>query len=283
MTAELLYEVLGDVNETYVEQAHAPRRKKAPAWVTWAAIAACATVVITACVPFLRPKGGPNQDVVPPLHMIENNGALYEVIDMKNRKLLDRYRLPYEITEDMVGSSLGYGRGDHGEKSEEWFLYTPYRDIFTNTWDGTRPQRAVYVVKTDGEYAFALFCNYISFDDNTHQEISELLAVYGIDEAADIACVEFDGKAMTDPAQIEVFFDVLNTSAAFGNADYQKLIFGGLSEAEQEELSTQLADSMISIRLTTQAGIVTTMMHYYPTIDYVYWSLNYYHLDSPLP
>ncbi len=282
MTAEKLYEVLGDIREDYVAAAHAPRKKKTPTWVKWTALAACVALVVSAAVPFFSPRSGPGKETVPPLRIVEYNGALYEVLDMARTDLLDRYHLPHEITADMIGCSLGRDFGNGNEWVDELFLYTPYQEIHTDTWDGTRPQRAVYVAKNGGSYSFALFCNYISFDGNTHQEASELLAVYGIDEAADIASVVFDKKIVTDPGQIEVFFNTLNTATSFGNEDYQRLIFGGLSEAEQEKLSTQLADGMVPIRLTTQAGLVTTTMHYYPIINYVYWSLNYYLIDTPL-
>lgn len=51
MTNEKLYEVLGDINEKYVNEARAYQKAKKPGWVKWGAIAACLVLVCVAAIP----------------------------------------------------------------------------------------------------------------------------------------------------------------------------------------------------------------------------------------
>ena len=67
-----------------------------------------------------------------------------------------------------------------------------------------------------------------------------------------------------------------------GNDDYQKAVFKGMSEDEQQALSIELADSMIEMKITTTEGVVINNLRYYPTINYVSWALNYYKLSSSI-
>lgn len=285
MTNEKLYEVLGDINEKHVKEAREYRQTKKPVWLKWGAMAACLCLVVGLAISVLNPKGGPSQDPLRPLNVIEYNGAYYESIDMADRKVLDTYNLPYEITTDMVGSSLGAGMGANGEQTRQVFYqYMPYANIVTVTTEleQERAQRAVYIVEDGDAYSFALFCNFVPFDSNTHTEASEMFVVYGVDEAEDIASIMVGGDKITDADRIKALFDNLYNSHAMGNDDYQNVIFKGMSEEEQQALSIELADSMIEMRITTIEGVVINNLHYYPAINYVSWALNYYKLGSPI-
>lgn len=46
-------------------------------------------------------------------------------------------------------------------------------------------------------------------------------------------------------------YDTLCRSIGMGNDDYQKAVYGGMTEAEQQALSTKIADNMVEIRITT--------------------------------
>ena len=286
MTNEKLYEVLGDINEKRVKEARDYRKAKKPVWVKWGAMAACLCLVVGLAIPVLNPKGGPGQDdPLRPLNMIEYNGAYYEGIDMTDTKTLDSFNLPHEITTDMIGASLGTGLDSAGEKTEQiLYQYVPYADIVTITDElkQERTQRAVYIVEDGGAYSFALFCNFIGFDSNTHTEASEMFVVYGVDEAEDIASITIGNDKITDADQLKALFDNLNSSYAMGNDDYQNAVFKGMSEEKQQALSTELADSMIEIKIETTEGIAINNLCYYPTINYVSWALNYYKLGNPI-
>ena len=286
MTNEKLYEVLGDINEKHVKEAREYRKTKKPVWLKWGAMAACLCLVVGIAIPVLNPKGGPGQDdPLRPLNVIEYNGAYYEGVDMTDTKTLDAFNLPHEITEDTIGASLGAGLGPAGEKTEQTlYQYVPYADIVTITTElkQERAQRAVYIVEDGGENSFALFCNFIGLDSNTHTEASEMFVVYGVDEAEDIASIIIGKDEITDADKIKALFDNLNNSYAMGNDDYQNAVFKGMSEEKQQALSIELADSMIEIRIETTEGIAINNLRYYPTINYVSWALNYYKLGNPI-
>ena len=54
MKKEEFCDVLGDINESYVEEARAGRTIKKPVWIKWGAIAACLCVVISLSVIILH-------------------------------------------------------------------------------------------------------------------------------------------------------------------------------------------------------------------------------------
>lgn len=293
MKKEDFFEVLGELDDDIVSGAKTPvkgdanRKARGPGWLKWGAVAACLAVVLAVGVPYISElKGGPGQgDPVPPLKIIEYEGAYYESIDMTNTELLDTYRLPHEITADMVGRPLGTGLDGSGRQTERiMYQYLPYADIVTVTGglNQGRAQRAVYVVEEGEGYSFALFCNFIHLDSNTHEEASELFAVYGVDEAEDIASITIGGETVSDSARIQEIFDNLYYSHSMGNDDYQDTFFKGMSEEDQQALSIELADSMIEMKITTTNGVVINNLNYYPTIHYVDWALNYYRLNDPI-
>lgn len=296
MKKEDFFEVLGELDDDIVSGAKTPAKGNAngkirrSGWLKWGAAAACLAVVLVVGVPYISDicglKGGPGQgDPVPPLKIIEYEGAYYESIDMANTEILDTYHLPCEITEDMVGDPLGTGLDGSGKQTERtMYQYVPYADIVTVTGglNQERAQRAVYVVEEGEGYSFALFCNFIHLDSNTHEEASELFAVYGVDEAEDIAGIAIGGETASDSARIQEIFDNLYHSHSMGNDDYQDTFFKGMSEEDQQALSVDLADSMIKIKIITTNGVVINNLNYYPTINYVYWALNYYQLNAPI-
>lgn len=284
MRKEEFAEVLGDISEKHIVDARADRKAQKPVWLKWGAIAACLCLVIGIAIPVLNLKGGPGQDdPLRPLNVIEYNGAYYESVDMTDIPTLNAYNLPHEITADMIGAPLGAGLAQNGVQ-KAFYQYEPYADIVTVTTElkQERAQRAVYIVEDSGAYSFALFCNFISFDSNTHTEASEMFAVYGVDEAEDIAKITIGADKITDANKIKALFDNLYHSHSMGNDDYQNAIFKGMSEEEQQALSDELADSAIEISIVTTEGVAINHIAYSPTINCVSWALNYYKLDNPI-
>lgn len=294
MTKEDFFEVLGELDDDLVKGAKMPVKAdtngkiRKPGWLKWGAVAACLAVVLAVGVPYISGlyghKDGPKQgDDLPPLNIVEYNGAYYEIIDMSNTEILDAYHLPHVITADMVGSALGAGLDADGTQAERiMYQYVPYANIVTITTgpEQERAQRAVYVVEDGGGYSFALFCNFIGLDSNTHTEAGELFAVYGVDEAEDLASITIGGEKVSDFVRIQAVFDNLTNSRPMGNDDYQTAIFAGMSEEDQQALSIELADSAVKMKITTTEGVVINNLHYYPTINYVSWALNYYQLNN---
>lgn len=282
MKKETFCEILSDVNETYVLEARkAPKKACSHRWM---ALAACLCILLAVAIPYAGNVFGRKGGVEVPLgEMLFFNGAYYEILDMTDTETLDRYALPHEITPEMIGRSLGAASYESNKEKAEFYQYVPYAEITVTEPNGDRrSQRAVYIASTENGYSFALFCNFYRFDSNTCTEAREMFVVYGIDEAADIAAIEIGEETLTAPAAIRGIYDAINGSMCFGNDDFQELVFGGLSEAEQQELSLTLAETMIPLRITTTEGVVTNELRYYPAIGYIFWSLNYYQLSQSL-
>ncbi len=284
MNGAALLEKMELVNPAFVEEADRcpapPKRGRAG----WTALAAC-LVLLAVSAPFIRnlvlaPKGQWLDSPSDPLQIFEYGGAYYELVD--DPALLERYGLPHAPTADAVGRSLGTATAAGGTDELIFYQYLPWADIRTDPDTHNRPQRAAYAVQQGDDYAFALFCNFIPLDSNAHTEAAELLAVYGIDSAVDIAYILVGKEKITDPDVIAAAYNALTGGLAMGNDDFQKLVFSGKSEEEQQRLATTLADSMVPVRIAAKTGPVTGTLHYYPSHHLVSWALSYYRLNAPL-
>lgn len=278
MNTKKFSEAMSEVDDKYYVEAanYQPKRRKSN-WVKWGAVAACLTLVLAIGIPYITnlvgSHGGQIKDPLRPLNVIEYNGAYYEKLDMSDTELLDRYNLPHEITSDIVGRNMGSGTDSSEKSTEDLFQYLPYENIATS--DG-RVCRAVYIIQDGANYSFVRFCNYVHFDSNSHEEATELFAVYGIDAADDIKRVTIGNDTISDTLEIQAVFDEIKNAHSIGNDDYQAAIYGGLTEDEQRTMSRELAENMIEIRIETTSGVVTNHLSYYPSINYLEWGLSYY-------
>ena len=177
MTKEQLFTLLGEAEDCYVRDAR--QEKKRHRWGKWGALAACAALVLIAGR-LLLPHGGAQKDPSRPYNVLEFAGAYYEILSVEeDRDILAAYGLPDTIPEEAVGAELGRGRDGQGNWSREVFhQYLPYLDVTTQLPNGDiRHQRAVYVAQREGEYHYALFCNYLRFGGNSHEEIGEIFEI----------------------------------------------------------------------------------------------------------
>ena len=276
-----LYIGMSEVDDAVLDRSETMvREKRKKAWVKWVIPAACLCFVLGIGVPVLFRKGGPGQeDPLRPLNVIEFGGAYYEELDMEDTDILDKYNLPHKISEEMVGACLGNGLNADGSSAKSAFYqYLPYSDegVVREQLNEFRCQRAVYVLEDSGEYSFAVFCNFVSFDSNTHTEASELFAVYGIDEAKDITSITLGDEKIIDPERIVSLYSGMTNSISMGNEDFQRSVFGDMEEQERQEYSEKLADSMVAVRIITAEGVAINNISYYPEINCIYWALSYY-------
>lgn len=293
MNAEAFFQLLGDISPEKVSEAMEAKRPS-PVRLQWGALAACLVMVVAlASSGVIALKGGILQDAGPlrALSPFQFNGAIYEIPDMKlDTSILDTFCLPRRITEDMVGEFVGTGTeigiaDPQNARIFALYQYIPYADIHSIGPNGEqRPQRAVYVADTADGYAFALFCNYLHIDSDSHEEADELFAVYGIDEAEDIASITVRDhhtlNTISDPETIRRFYDAMRGGLAMGNDSFQREIMHGLDELGQQEDYRELADSAVYFSLTTRDGLVTSRLTWRPTIGYIEWALNYYQLNE---
>ena len=142
-----------------------------------------------------------------------------------------------------------------------------------------RNQKAVYIVKLkDGSYTYALFCNFYRDHTNAHEDADTLMKVYDIDSPSQITSIRYLDRHITDTDTITRFYNVLISSTAMGNDDFQATMFDNLTEAEAQKASKYLAENCNAVVLKTQDGLVVQNMYYYPTINYFYWAGTYFKL-----
>lgn len=292
MKSEELYEVLGDIDETFIAEAREPSvRVTRPHWAKRVIAAACLLLAAGAAVTFvLTAAHGKGEDVILALFDRDKNdgedwltaldtvtyrGAYYEVIGMSNTDTLDQHQLPHTITADMVGDKVAEVRSDGGD-GFTFYQYTPY--------DGIR-QTAVYIAahgEKDKTYSFALFCNYIRNDPSRYDTAQKMFAVIGVDSAEDITCVEIGDTVLDSEREITRFYDLLCNADAMGEDGYQYNIFDKMTEKQQQDFCIELADTAMEIKITTRHGFRACGLTYEPKINYVYWSLNHYRLSEEL-
>lgn len=293
MKQERILQAMGNIHDELIFEAMNDRGRVRKPRMLRIAATACLIAALAIGTPYVarvvRHKGGHDVTHTDPMAhtIVVSGGAYYELLDphdAAHRKILDERGLPDHIDESMIGRSLGAVEDTAGERMGELCVYAPTAHIATVRENGDRrPARAVYIWRDGTDCRFALFCNYLPFDDNTHWEMGELLAVYGIDEAADIAAIDVDGRRVTDRAAIEGIYETLTTARALGAQDFDREVFGTCkSEEEVSARNEAMADSMLPLRLTTTEGLVTGSLHYYPDIGYCYWALGYFCLDQAL-
>ena len=278
MKAEKLFELLAGIDDPHIlaaQKANRPSRK-----IAWVACAVCLCTFIAMFLPAFVRKGGFGDlhDDMPPENVVTFSGAMYSIIGTDDKDLLAKYDLPETIDESVIGRYVGDSDKTEGEPNASFYIYN--RQLPPGVSDTTvvRPQCALYVVKTDEGYGYAIFGNFVQFDTDTHQEASELFAAYGIQCKDDIAKIVADGKTYDDAETIEKFYNALLAAQPFGNDGFQARVFGGLTEAQQQTLSREMADCAVEISLYTTRGLVTHDIFYHPNIGYVYWACNYYQL-----
>ena len=196
-------------------------------------------------------------------------------------------KLPSKITADMAGDHLTYLKSDGGvgyectplETDIELYRYAPA------VCDG------VYVLRDGSTWYAALFCNFIQFDSNTKHEFTELYHVYDVRSADDIVSItEMDwdkdrerGSAVTDRQEIQEFYDMTITFQSYGNDDFQKIVFDGISEEKQPEAHNAFADDYRSLRMETVNGLYF-YIEFYPSFDWICGTgaMSYYPMNGQM-
>lgn len=160
MKKEEFCEILGDINEIYVEEARAVRKAKKPGWIRWGAMAACLCLIVTgvSVLPHLigdnSPNAAPYTEGNAYGFTMEGSDILYFPISFAQRKnfgLIDKNATgltdenTYKITVDDLGGVMGIV-GD--SEDESMIGETVYHFIDFPSDD------AICIVKVNGTYQF---------------------------------------------------------------------------------------------------------------------------------
>ena len=271
-------------------------KTKKPVWVRWVAVAACLCLAVGIAVPRLidvfQNKGGiPSQtydgpdSLVQEIAALEFNGAYYEATDIP--EALERYGLPTVITENMAGKHLSYLEPNGGAGYKESATET---DIELLEY-APASCRGVYVIRDGSKYLAALFCNILSFDDNTSAGMETLYGFYGIESPDDIVSItEVDwkrdkavGNAVTEKSEIAAFYNLSSSLPSYGNDDFQKIVFDSIPEDQQVKTHTDFANDLKMIRIETKDGL-RFYIEVHPSFGWIYGNgtLSYYQIDAQM-
>ena len=102
MKKEKLYEVLGDINEEYVNEAHMTAKKKSrPVWLKWGAMAACLALVVMVATVSL-PMMSDNGNTTPTIEYQDESRYFYDI----DSGVFSTYVGGKVIAEDKIGSKI---------------------------------------------------------------------------------------------------------------------------------------------------------------------------------
>ena len=292
MNRKDLYNGFNEVDDDILERSETvSKSKKKPMWLKWGAIAACLCLVVSIAIPVLHHKGGPNSDdplqgdAAPFFH----NGCYCETVD--DPEILKKYGLPRKITADMAGDHVAYIEINYDEGFVS-FEATPVKTDMELYVYAPAPSSGVYVYREGDTYMAAIFCNFEMFgSSNTNYELTELYRVYNIEGAEDIASIsEVDwhnnkviGATVTDVQEISEFYNLTVALWSYGNDDFQKAMFDGIPEEEQQEMHTAFADDLRSIRIETVTGLCF-YISLFPSYDWMSSSgtMSYYQINEQM-
>lgn len=309
MTSEMLYELLGDIDESFAAESEIHRGPGKTIWLRWAAAAACLCLAAGAAIPMVgdaswwsdtTPAVDPNDrqetalpeqsdlrenansvpgqmdpwedaDLIPVASVLEYNGAYYEVL--RDPKALAVFGLPAGLSADMAGELLTCLELD-GEGGYECVAYKTDAGLYRYA---SAAGDAVYMLWDGSVWYAAVFGSFISAEGDTACGLTELYRMYGVESAADIAAVtEVDwnrekalDKPVTDRRELEAFYAETERLTGYDNGAFQKQFFADVPEDAAARMHAALADDLRELRVETAEGLCF-YLSFYPGFDWIY-------------
>ncbi len=194
MKKELLMSAVGEISDSHIMEFANVKKKGKGYLLLKKALPMVACLAVIACtIPLAVNYFGFNNDETLLMSPFAINGSYYEIVT--DTSVLELHGLPDEVNENMIGDYITTAQSDDGKLTAEIYDYLPYEGD------------SVYIALCEGDYYYLLYCNPV-IDADTYS-FSELLSIYGIDEAEDIGEIVIDSHSITDIEEIESLFSVL--------------------------------------------------------------------------
>lgn len=262
MKKEVFCEVLGNINEIYVQEARETKMAGKPAaWVKWGALACCFCLVVGLYIPFARLAARLTQDKLPTdMQIIEYNNAYYEVCDDKS--VLKRLGVKESITGADAGEFVTYLKKKTPGGKSEYVVSEEITDIvlYSYTWV---PCEAVYIICDNGQYDAVVFCGLIFHNEAISLE--KAYAIYNIKSASDISSIsvvddwsnkKIVGPTLTDETVISQFYSLSLALKDYSHRDRHKINYGNIvTEEELVQAYAKTAESELTIMIETVDGL----------------------------
>ena len=290
MKNKRLLNIIGEIDERYINEAISQeKRSQRPIWMRWVAIAASFVLVLGIGIPVaLDLTKGPDQNLLDSVVLVEFNNAYYEIIE-DNNKALERRGIETDVSEKIVGAHVAYLQKEHPQAERSNYIVSETQTNIELLEYTPTDAKAVYVFKEDAKYYIALFCNYL-IPDTDSMSFKELLDVYGIDSADDIASIspakndnsfKANGEVVFDRELIVQFYKEALLLEAYSEEAYDKLEFAHIDEANADEYHRKYAEDSKYIVIETVAGF-RFQLRYLPTHGWIVGSATqtYYKMSS---
>ena len=151
MKKEQLFEVFGEIDETYVNKARQTTKKIVlHAWMKWGGIAACLCLVLVCAFVVLNL----DNDAWDYAETVIYNNAKYVICGEGEVSILKECGLPAVITEDLAGKHLAFL--EQAEKNT-YHISVSTDDANVTLFEyAPQPNENVYIVCIDGKYFAAI-------------------------------------------------------------------------------------------------------------------------------
>jgi hypothetical protein len=268
MTNETLYDVLGDVNAAYVQQAHRTTAKaKKPAWVKWGAVAACLCLV--AVVGIWSHMSSPNT-----FNAMLAEQLVDTTLNYAETNIGDRVAAYYEVT--LQDADLEKYVGELYSQSDDVTWYYPKDTDQRN-----------YLIREDADETLSLwkFSHFVVSDGETYTYGDVLSLVYGVESAKDIVSItsapsnadntdlgqKIQSKVGThtdsDRAGIAAFYDIVKDVVCFGAdsesvADENRFTYSFSTDAQDKLRSGESTYATRCLTVTLENGTTIDSWQY---------------------
>jgi hypothetical protein len=268
MTSETLYEVLGDINDKHIGEAHrAAAKAKRPAWVKWGAVAACLC---------LAAMGGVWKNGLSPKNF---NAMLAE----------QSADTTMHYTETSIGDRVaGYYEVTLRHAALEKYLGEMYAQTGEVTWYyPSDADNLKYLIREQSDGALSLweFGDFVVEDGETYTYGEVLSLVYGVESAEDIVSItgapsradntdlgqqiqkEIGTHTDSDRADIAAFYDIVKEVVCFGAdsesvADPNRFTYSFSTDAADKLTSGESSCATRSLTVTLQSGTTIDSWQY---------------------
>ncbi len=292
MKRERISETIANINPKYIDEATEFKGRTAPSpktvWHKWVAAAACFALLLGIGISLVKDLIiSPDQkDIVDSFMLIDYENAYLEIIE--NSKIIKKYGLEKEITEEKIGGHIAYLQKEMPEAERSNYIVANGETNIELLEYAPAPYKAVRIFRDGDKYYYALFCNY-HVKTNESLPVKDALEVYGIAGAYDIVSItpvksdnswKTDGKVITDRTVISEFFNELSALPAFCFDDYHDKVFAGDIGSEAY---TRVADDRKDVIIETKDGLRFNV-GYYPSYGWISISatMTYYQMSPEI-
>jgi hypothetical protein len=268
MTNETLYEVLGDISEKHIGEAHRTTWKaRKPAWVKWGALAACLCLVVVSGFLFhLRNASDFNSMI--------RKGAV-DTAAMITSVPVDQWTARYEQM-NISGNKLEQYVGTEYLKKDSTIWYFP---------EGVNNLKYLIRKGPDDSLTLWMFTSFETEEDETYTYGDVLSVIYGVESAEDIISItsapskanntdlgqkiqkEVGTHTDSDREDIAAFYEIVKNVVCFGAdsesvADQNRFTYSFSMDAEEKLTSGESTYATRSLTVTLENGTTIDSWQY---------------------